>query len=237
MMTFKTISIIIPAYNEASTILELLKQVNGADTRGLVKEIIVINDGSNDTTSQLVKKLKIPGLVLLEHPKNQGKGAAVRTGINASHGDIILIQDADLEYHPNEYPRLIEPFLKDKAQVVYGSREMSGTNRHSSALFHAGGRIVTAATNWLYGSQLTDVPTCYKAFRRETLLDLPLRCVRFEFCPEVTALLLRRKVPIIEIPIGYTARGKEAGKKIKVHDGAEAVWTLIRCRFVPVKKP
>lgn len=236
-MTYKTISIIIPAYNEAATIAKLLTQVNQADTLGLTKEIIVVNDGSRDTTAKIVKKLTILGLKLIDHPHNLGKGAAVRTGIKASHGDIILIQDADLEYHPDEYPNIIQPFLSSKAQVVYGSRELSGKNRHSSALFHAGGRMVTSTTNLLFGGNLTDVPTCYKAFLRDILLALPLRCVRFEFCPEVTAHLLSRNITIIEVPITYTSRGKSEGKKIQIRDGIEALWTLLRCRFLLIIKP
>lgn len=220
-----------PVYNELKTIETILDQVKKADSLGLKKEIVVVDDGSKDGTRELLRKYKDSMVKVFFHSENQGKGAAVRTGIEKSTGDIILIQDADLEYHPDEYPVLIEPFLKSAdTQVVYGSRELSGKNRHSSVLFHAGGKSVTTMTNILYGSRLTDVPTCYKAFKRDLVMELPLRCKRFEFCPEVTAHVLKRGIPILEVPIKYTARNSKEGKKIKVRDGLEAFWTLIRCR-------
>lgn len=232
-MDYKTLSIIMPAYNESRTLATILDRVKAADTLGLAKEIIIIDDGSSDNTGEILRNLEKKNLIVkaLYHEKNRGKGAAVRTGIWAATGDIILIQDADLEYHPEEYPTLIRPFLESNVSVVYGSRELSGENRHSSKLFHLGGRSVTRLTNLLYGSSLTDVPTCYKAFDRELIMSLPLRCQRFEFCPEVTAHVLKRGIPILEVPIKYTARNKDEGKKIKARDGLEAFWTLVRCRI------
>lgn len=230
-MTYKTLSIIMPAYNELKTLPKILKQVQKADCLGLKKEIIIVDDGSTDGTAKLLRSLRQTGIKTFFHNQNKGKGAAVRTGIKNATGDIILIQDADLEYHPEEYPVLIHPFLKSRASVVYGSRELSGQNRHSSILFHIGGRFVTLMTNLLFGSHLTDVPTCYKAFKRDIIAQLPLRCQRFEFCPEVTAHLLKRNIPIIEVPIKYNSRDKKEGKKIKARDGVEAFWTLIRCRI------
>lgn len=227
----KKLTIIIPVFNERPTIEAILEKVIQADSLGLTKEIIVVDDGSTDGTTEILRHYRSKDVTALFHDRNQGKGAAVRTGIKNATGDIILIQDADLEYHPEEYPKLIKPFINDGALVVYGSRELSGQNRHSSLFFHVGGRTITTVTNLLYGSHLTDVPTCYKAFRREIIADLPLRCQRFEFCPEVTAQVLKRHIPIVEVPISYTARSKKEGKKIKLRDGVQAIWTLIRCRF------
>lgn len=225
------LTIIIPVFNERQTIQTILGQVVQANTLGLDKEIIAIDDGSTDGTTEILRNYHQEDVMALFHNRNQGKGAAVRTGIKNATGDIILIQDADLEYHPEEYPKLIKPFINDGALVVYGSRELSGQNRHSSLFFHIGGRTITTVTNLLYGSHLTDVPTCYKAFRRAIIADLPLRCERFEFCPEVTALVLKRHIPIVEVPISYSARSKQEGKKIRFKDGAEAIWTLLRCRW------
>jgi len=228
---YKTLSIIISAFNEEATIEELFKRVKNANTLGLKKEIIIVDDGSVDDTLKILKKLPKKNLKLVFHSKNKGKGAGVRSGIKASTGDIILIQDADLEYHPNQYPKLLRPFLKKNAKVVYGSRELSGKNRHSSAVFHLGGRMVTTLTNLLYGSSLTDVSTCYKVFDSKLIKKIPLRCVRFEFCPEVTAHILKRDIDIVEVPITYSPRSYMEGKKIKAKDGVEAFYTLVRVQL------
>lgn len=233
-MSFKKprrLSIIIPVFNEQSTVRKVISQVYRADSCGLKKEVIIIDDGSWDQTPRLLEKEKFRGLNIISHKKNRGKGWAIRNGLKSATGDIILIQDADLEYSPKDYPKLLAPFLKDAALVVYGSRELSGENHHSYLSFHAGGKMVTILTNLLYGSNLTDVPTGYKLFRKEVLNKLPLRCKRFEFCPEVTARILKNKIPIIEVPIGYNARTREEGKKIKARDGIEAFWTLVRYKF------
>lgn len=227
----KSLSIVVPVYNEESTINTILNRVIKANTLGLQKEIIVVNDGSTDSTRQVLKKINHNNLRVFNFKDNRGKGAALRRGFSKSTGDIILVQDADLEYYPKEYPILLKPFLNGKASVVYGSRELSGKNKHSYAFFHLGGKIVTRFTNLLYGSNLTDEPTGYKAFRREVLLDLPLKCKRFEFCPEVTSHILKRGIEIVEVPISYSPRKKEEGKKINAKDGAEAMWTLLRVKF------
>jgi glycosyltransferase involved in cell wall biosynthesis len=220
-----------PVFNEIGTIEAIIERVKQANSLDLEKEIIIIDDGSTDGTTRLLRKIKNNNIKTVFHQKNRGKGAAVRTGIGVATGDILLSQDADMEYHPEEYPTLLEPFLKDETMVVYGSRELSGKNKHSSPLFYAGGKTVTFVTNLLFRSKLTDVPTCYKVFRRDILSDIPLRCERFEFCPEVTAHLLKRKIKILEVPINYTSRKKAEGKKIKARDGIEAILTLIRCRI------
>lgn len=225
----KSISIIIPVYNEKKTLRQLLSQVIQASVSGLQKEVIVVDDGSSDGTAQLIKSLRLPKLKKILLSVNHGKGFAVRQGILQAQGDLILIQDADLEYNPADYPLLLAPFLLQQAVVVYGSRELS-FNRHSSPLFFVGGKLVTFFTWLLFGGRLTDVPTGYKVFSRRLLLNLPLRCRGFEFCPEVTAHLLKRDIHIIEVPIRYSPRSIHSGKKIRFYDGLIALWTLLRVR-------
>lgn len=227
----KTISIVIPVYNEEVTVLKIIDRVLKAPVLGLKKEIIIIDDGSTDNTSKILKKIKDKDLKIYSLRKNNGKGTALRYGFKKTKGDIILVQDADLEYHPKDYHKIIKPFIKNKALVVYGSREISGKNIQSSRMFHIGGRLVTAVTNLLYSSSLTDVPTGYKAFRKDVLMSLPLKCKRFEFCPEVTAHVLKRKIRIMEVPISYFPRTKKEGKKINASDGIEAIWTLLKVRI------
>lgn len=225
----KSVSIIIPVYNEKKTIREILRRVIEAEVSGLNKEIIVVDDGSTDGTSQLIRSLIIPGLIKILLPLNQGKGFAVRQGIKKATGDIVLIQDADLEYNPGDYPLLLAPFIFQGARVVYGSRELT-INTHSSRLFFLGGKFVTLITRLLYGSRLTDVPTGYKVFDHQLLSRIPLRCQKFEFCPEITAHLLKRRIQIIEVPIRYNPRKMKDGKKIRLRDGLIAIWTLLRIR-------
>lgn len=227
----KTISIIIPVYNEESSIEKVIKRVLKANTLGYQKEIIIVDDGSTDNTTKLLKKIKNNRIKKLFHNKNKGKGAALRYGFSKAKGQIILVQDADLEYHPKDFPKIIRPFLKNNVKVVYGSRELSGKNKHSSIFFHAGGRLVTLVANFLFAASITDEATGYKAFDARLLKSLPLKCQRFEFCPEVTALLLKRGEIIHEVPITYSARHHGQGKKIKAYDGLEAIWTLLRIKF------
>lgn len=230
-MKISTISIVIPVYNEEKTIKKIVNKVLKSDVLGLKKEIVIVDDGSTDNTTQIINKIRARSVKKILFSKNKGKGFALRAGFKQATGDVILIQDADLEYHPKDYPKIIKPFLDENAHVIYGSRELSGKNKHSSIFFHIGGRTVTAFTNLLYGSELTDVPTGCKVFRREVLTNLPLKCRRFEFCPEVTANILKKQISIREIPIVYSARHWKDGKKIKWFDGLEALWTLFRVRF------
>lgn len=232
----KKLSIIIPVYNEQATIIQIINRVRQANILGLQREIVVVDDGSTDQTPALLKNIKTTINKIVCHSKNKGKGWAIRSGLKSITGDIVLIQDADLEYHPKEYAKLIRPILKKNAPVVYGSRELSGKNHHSYLAFHMGGRMVTALTNLLYGSNLTDVPTGYKVFRSEIIKKLPLRCCKFEFCPEVTVLLLKNGVPILEVPIKYQPRTKQQGKKIRPSDGLEAFWTIFRHRIPNIGK-
>ncbi len=224
------LSIVIPCYNEKRTIFEILKRVEQADIGSVEKEIVIVDDFSTDGTRELLQSNGMPHKVIL-HDRNMGKGAAVRTGFQHITGDVVIIQDADLELDPNDYRHLIEPILRGECQVIYGSRYLRGNKLHSGMLAYVGGKFVTWVTNILYGSDLTDEPTCYKVFSRELLQSIPLTCKRFEFCPEVTAKILKRGIKIRELPIAYYPRKAHEGKKIGWRDGFEAVWTLIKYRF------
>jgi len=194
------------------------------------KQIILVNDGSSDGTPRILQKLKIPGGLILRHEKNQGKGAAIRTAIPHTKGDIVIIQDADLEYDPNDYKAVLAPILNGSADVVYGSRFM-GVHRAFMMLHYLGNKLLTHITNLLYGTILTDMETCYKAFKGDILRSLTLRSNRFDFEPEVTAKVLKRGYKLFEVPISYHGRGFGEGKKITWRDGVVAVACLIRYRF------
>jgi len=226
------LSVIIPAYNEERTIEELIKRVGAVLlSNNIEKEIIVVDDGSIDNTLNILENLKNQyKLVLVKHQKNQGKGAAIRTGILKATGDFVVIQDADLEYDPNDYNKLLVPFFENKAEVVYGSRIL-GSKNHGRIAFYLGGLGVTLATNIICGINITDEPTCYKVFKKDLLDSLNLETNGFEFCPEVTAKIAKRKIKIFEVPISYHPRGKSEGKKIKWRDGFIALWTLVKYRF------
>ncbi len=224
------LSVIIPIYNERATLEEIIKRVRAVDP--VDKEIILVDDGSFDGTEKILDNLEEnANLKILRHSHNRGKGAAIITGLTLAQGDITLIQDADLEYDPREYPQLLEPFEKGPAvQVVYGSRILKG-NARSSFAFYWGGRMLSFITNFLYNSRVTDEPTGYKAFRTELLKQLKLESSGFEFCPEVTAKILLRKIPIHEVPISYSPRSWVEGKKIHWTDGLRAIKVLLKYRF------
>ena len=220
------ITIIIPAYNEQATIGELLRRVAEAPYD---KQIIVVDDASTDATPDI---LTAWGCQVVRHPVNRGKGAAIRTGLAHAVGEFTIVQDADLEYSPDEYPSLLGPILSGQVRVVYGSRfKGEDHDRHSSMLFFVGGQVITWVANMLYGLRLTDEPTCYKVFRADVLDEFELECERFEFCPEFTAKVARNGIEILEVPISYNPRSVEEGKKIGWKDGFEGIYTLLRYRF------
>lgn len=229
-MTRVELSVLVPVYNEAATVDALLERVRAAPYR---KQVIVVDDGSSDGTAQQLEKWRdAPGFTVLIHPKNRGKGAAIRTALAHASAPFIIIQDADLEYDPNDYPRLIEPLRRGEARVVYGTRYQSGLNDLPWTRFRIAVHLLNGMVRLLYGARITDEATCYKAFETALLQSLPLRCERFEFCPEVTAKVLKRRIAILEVPISFRYRTAAEGKKIGWTDGLEAIWTLLKYRFV-----
>jgi len=223
------ITVLVPVYNEIQTIQEILKRVKST---GLADEILIVDDGSVDGTRDFLKRLneKEPFRVIF-HDRNQGKGAAVRTGLKNAMGDVIIIQDADLEYDPRDYTTLIKPIEEGVADVVYGSRFLGGPRRPVMFWHMVANKILTLLTNLLYNTILTDMETGYKVFRREVVADMPLHAHRFEFEPEFTAKILKRKVRIFEVPITFNPRDYDEGKKIGLRDAFEAVWALVKYRF------
>jgi glycosyltransferase involved in cell wall biosynthesis len=220
------LSVIIPAYNEESTIAKLVSRVRAVP---IDKEIIVVDDGSTDGTSNILDSAT--GIVVI-HKKNGGKGSAIRAGLAAATGEVTVIQDADLEYDPNDFGKMLEAMDREGADVVYGSRVLHKDYKISYRRYFWGGKLVTFVANVLYGISITDEPTCYKMIRTDLLKSLNLACTRFEFCPEVTAKLSRRKIKIVEVPISYYPRSIKEGKKINAWDGLEAIWTLLKYRII-----
>ena len=221
------LSVIIPVYNERDTVEQTISRVRAV---GLPLEIIVIDDASTDGTAELVAPLVGPDLKLLRQERNQGKGAAIRRGLSEVTGEAVVIQDADLEYDPADFPALLAPLEAGQAEVVYGTRAPAFEGmRWQNRLFN---RLAAMLTNLLYRAGITDEATCYKAFRTEVIRGLSLRCERFEFCPEVTAKVRKRGLRIHEVPIRYHARTMAAGKKIRWTDGVVALWTLFKYRFM-----
>jgi len=224
------LSVIIPVYNEVGNIQEILKRVKA--TRK-ADEIIVVDDGSQDGTRELLKELDGREKVrVILHEKNQGKGAAVRTGMDAAQGEIMLIQDADLEYDPRDYPTLLQPLEEGIADVVYGSRFLGGPRRVAMYWHMVANKLLTFMTNILYNTILSDMETGYKVFRRKVVVGMKLRSKRFDFEPEFTAKVLKRHYRIYEVAISFNPRDYSQGKKIKLKDAFEAVWTLLKYRFV-----
>lgn len=226
------LSIIMPVYNECDTLREILAQVRSVELPDIEKEILVIDDGSTDGSSQiLAEEAEVGDLLLFRHEQNRGKGVAVRTGIEQASGDLILIQDADLEYDPRDYPTLIRPIIEGRVTVVYGSRFLGP--RTAMLFWHMlGNKLLTLTTNILYNAILSDMETCYKCFRADILEGIPLRSRRFDFEPEITAKVLKRGHRIFEVPISYYGREYHEGKKIGWRDAPVAFWTLVKYRFV-----
>ena len=224
------LSVIIPVYNEVKNINEIVKRVQSTK---LATEIVIVDDGSKDGTREVLQKMDGKKKVrVILHEKNQGKGAAVVTGMKAAQGDILLIQDADLEYDPRDYPTLLKPIQEGVADVVYGSRFLGGPHRVTMFWHQVANKLLTLMTNILYDSILTDMETGYKVFRREVIAGMTIKAKRFNFEPEFTAKILKRKHRIYEVPISFNPRDYTEGKKIKLHDAFEAVWTLIKYRFM-----
>ena len=226
---YATLSVIVPVYNERTTVAEIVRRVRAVEVP-LVVDVVVVDDGSTDGTDKVLSAIEDSTVRVVTHHKNQGKGAAIRTGLAQARGDLVLIQDADLEYDPDDWPKLLDPVLKHKALVVYGSR-FTGERKNMMPLHWAGNRLLSLVTNVLYSSTLSDMETCYKLFDRRVLDGITVVSNRFDFEPEITAKVLRRGYRIYEVPISYAGREADEGKKITWRDGFSALWHIFRFRF------
>jgi glycosyltransferase involved in cell wall biosynthesis len=227
---YRKLSVIVPVFDERNTVVEIVRRMRAVELP-VDLEIVLVDDGSTDGTSDVLTQLADSTVRVLTHTVNRGKGAAIRSGLEHITGDLVLVQDADLEYDPEDWPKLLSPLLRGKAVVVYGSR-FTGERRNMLFLHWVGNRLLSLVTNILYNTTLSDMETCYKLFDRRVLDGITLRAQRFEFEPEVTAKILRRGIRIYEVPISYTGREFDEGKKITWRDGFVALWTLVKYRFV-----
>ena len=220
------LSIIVPIFNEEKTLLEIIDRVRQVD---LKKEIIVVDDCSSDNSWSLIQQLE--EIRVIRHPCNMGKGAAIRTGLLQIRGDVVIVQDGDLEYDPSDFPALLKPIFDDEADVVYGSRFLGKMEGMRFQNF-VGNKVLTVLTSFLYGASISDMETCYKMMRVSVIRDIKLRANRFDFEPEITAKILKRGIRFREVPINYSGRTHEDGKKIGWKDGVQAIWALIKYRFI-----
>jgi glycosyltransferase involved in cell wall biosynthesis len=228
---FAKLSVIVPVFNERSTVAEVLRRIRAVRLPGdLEVEVVVVDDGSSDGTDKVLAALGDSTVRIINHQVNRGKGAAIRTGLSAIRGDLVLVQDADLEYDPADWAKLLEPVLRGKARVVYGSR-FTGERKNMMPLHWIGNRFLSLVTNVLYSSTLSDMETCYKLFDRRVLEGITIESDRFDFEPEITAKMLRRGIRIYEVPISYAGREMDEGKKITWRDGVGALRALVKYRF------
>ena len=227
--TYTTLSVIMPVFNERATVAEIVRRMRAVEIP-LVLQLIVVDDGSSDGSEKVLGALEDSTVRVITHHENQGKGAAIRTGLAAATGDLILIQDADLEYDPDDWPRLLEPVMKGKARIVYGSR-FTGERKNMLPLHWFANRMLSFTTNLLYRSTLSDMETCYKLFDAQAIAGITIVSNRFDFEPEITAKVLRRGHRIYEVPISYAGREPDEGKKITWRDGFSALAALVRFRF------
>lgn len=223
------VTVAMPVYNEKETLQEIVRRVLASEQ---VTELVIVDDGSQDGTREVLRELNDRRIKVAIHDRNQGKGAALRTAFEHASGDVIIIQDADLEYSPEDYPTLLRPLREGVADVVYGSRFLAGSHRVHLFWHYVGNRFLTLLSNMLSNLNLTDMETCYKAFRREVVQDLPLRSNRFGFEPEFTMKVAKRRFRIYEVPVSYHGRDYEQGKKITWKDGFAALWFIIKYRLV-----
>jgi len=227
----RKLSVVVPVFNERNTLVEILRRMRSVELPdGIEREIIVVDDGSEDGTRDVLKQLGDSTVRVLMHERNRGKGAAVRTGFEHVSGDYVLVQDADLEYDPEDWPKLLAPVIRGRARVVYGSR-FTGERRNMMFLHWVGNRMLSLTTNILYNTTLSDMETCYKLIDADLVAQLKLRADHFDIEPEITAKILRRGVRIYEVPISYAGREFDEGKKITWRDGFAALWTLVKYRF------
>lgn len=226
---YTKLSVIVPIFNERNTVVEIMRRMRAVDLP-IEREFILVDDGSSDGTRQVLAQLADSTVRVINHPENQGKGAAIRTGLEHVTGDLVLIQDADLEYDPEDWPKLLAPVFRGKATVVYGSR-FTGERRNMLFLHWVGNRMLSLITNILYNTTLSDMETCYKLFDRSVFDGITIKSNRFDFEPEITAKVLRKGVRIYEVPISYTGREAHEGKKITWRDGFAAIYALVKFRF------
>jgi glycosyltransferase involved in cell wall biosynthesis len=223
------LSVIVPVYNEVRTIVQVIDAVLALDVS---KQIIVVDDGSTDGTRELLKSIaERSGIEVFLHSHNQGKGAAIQTGIRIATGEIVIVQDADLEYSPQDILQVIQPIIEQRAEVVFGSRYLGNVHQDQSAFHRFGNAVLTTLSNWMTQQKLTDMETCYKAFRREVLQSIRIEQRRFGFEPEITAKIARKKLKILEVPIRYQSRSWKEGKKIGVKDLFNTLWCIVKYRF------
>ena len=226
---YRSLTVIMPVFNERSTVAEVVRRMRAVELP-FTLQVIVVDDGSSDGSDKVLRAIEDSTIRVLRHEHNLGKGAAIRTGLAEARGDLLLIQDADLEYDPEDWPKLLKPILDGKARVVYGSR-FTGERKNMLPLHWFGNRFLSLVTNMLYSSTLSDMETCYKLFDAQVLEGITIVSNKFDFEPEITAKVLRRGHRIYEVPISYAGREPDEGKKITWRDGFSALWALVKFRF------